>query len=53
MNDAALRKPPMLLSDTFNVGGGASPRTPEMRTRSCPSAVSSSESTRRVASGLA
>ena len=28
----------MLLSDTFSVGGGGSPRTPLMRTRSGPSA---------------
>ena len=34
----ALRKPPMLFSDTLRVGGGGSPLTPSMRTRSVPSA---------------
>ena len=49
----ALRKPPMLFSDTFSVGGGGSPSTPLMRTRSGPSADSSMVSIRAVTSGLA
>ena len=52
-NVTALRKPPMLLSDTFSVGGGGSPRTPLIRTRSAPSSDSSMVSTRSVTSGLA
>ena len=52
-NVIALRNPPMLFSDTFSVGGGGSPRTPLMRTRSGPSADSSMVSIRAVTSGLA
>ena len=52
-NVIALRNPPMLLSDTFSVGGGGSPRTPLMRTRSGPSCDSSMLSIRSVTSGLA
>ena len=40
-NVISLRKPPMLLSDTFSVGGGGSPLTPLIRTRSGPSSDSS------------
>jgi hypothetical protein len=43
----------MLLSDTFRVGGGGSPLTPLIRTRSGPSSDSSMVSTRSVTSGLA
>ena len=43
----------MLFSDTFSVGGGGSPTTPLMRTRSGPSADSSTLSIRAVTSGLA
>ncbi|CNJ90423.1 Uncharacterised protein [Mycobacterium tuberculosis] len=49
----ALRNPPMLFSDTFSVGGGGSPITPLMRTRSGPSSNSSMLSIRAVTSGLA
>jgi hypothetical protein len=52
-NVMALRKPPTLLSDTLSVGGGGSPRTPLMRTRSGPSSLSVMLSTRSVTSGLA
>ena len=52
-NVIALRKPPMLFSDTLSVGGGGSPRTPSMRTRSVPSADSSMLSIRTVTSGFA
>ena len=47
-----LRKPPMLLSETFSVGGGAR-RAPGIRTRSVPSSPNSIGSNRAVASGLA
>ena len=50
---AVLRNPPMLLSETFRDGGGGSPRTPEIRTRSGPSSLNSMVSNRAVASGLA
>ena len=50
---AALRNPPMLLSETFSVGGGGSPRTPLIRTRSGPSSLNVMLSNRAVASGLA
>ena len=52
-NVIALRKPPMLFSDTFSVGGGGSPRTPLIRTRSGPSSDSSMVSNRGVTSGFA
>ena len=42
----SLRKPPMLLSETLSVGGGGSPCTPLIRTRSGPSSDSSMVSTR-------
>ena len=42
-----------LFNDTLSVGGGGSPRTPLMSTRSAPSPASSIESTRSVTSGLA
>ena len=47
----SLRKPPSRLSPTLRVGGGASPRTPEIRTRSGPSWVSRTVSRRAVTSG--
>ena len=47
-----LRQPPWRLAVTFSVGGGASPRTPAMRTRSGPSEESSMVSNRATASGL-
>ena len=37
-NVVELRNPPMLFSDTLSVGGGGSPTTPLIRTRSGPSA---------------
>ena len=43
----------MLFSDTFSVGGGGSPITPLIRTRSGPSGVSWTLSIRAVTSGLA
>ena len=52
-NVVALRNPPMLLHDTFSVGGGGSPRTPLMRTRSGPRPASVTVSIRAVTSGLA
>ena len=48
----ALRHPASRLAVTFSVGGGGSPRTPEMRTRSRPSWASSMLSKRATASGL-
>ena len=42
----------MLFSETFSVGGGASPRTPLTRTRSGASGDSWIESTRSVTSGF-
>ena len=47
------QNPPMLFSDTFSVGGGGSPLTPLIRTRSGPSSDSSIVSTRSVTSGFA
>jgi hypothetical protein len=52
-NAISLRNPPMLFSDTFSVGGGGSPLTPLIRTRSGPSSDSSMVSTRSVTSGFA
>ena len=43
----------MLLSDTLSSGGGGSPATPLIRTRSGPSWVSSALSIRAVTSGFA
>ena len=43
----------MAFSDTLSVGGGGSPLTPLMRTRSGPSSLSVRLSTRSVTSGLA
>ena len=43
----------MLFSETFSVGGGGSPATPLIRTRSAPSADNSMVSIRAVTSGLA
>jgi hypothetical protein len=49
----ALRNPPTAFNDTLSVGGGSSPRTPLMRTRSGPSSLNRTLSTRSVTSGLA
>ena len=43
----------MLFSDTFSVGGGGSPLTPLIFTRSGPSSDNSMVSTRGVTSGFA
>ena len=43
----------MPLSETFSDGGGGSPSTPLIRTRSAPSSVSVMLSKRAVTSGLA
>ena len=48
----ALRQPASRFAVTFSVGGGASPRTPAMRTRSGPTWDSSIVSKRATASGL-
>ena len=47
-----LRQPASRLAVTFSVGGGGSPRTPAMRTRSGPCCDSSMVSKRATASGL-
>ena len=52
-NSTWLRYPPSVFSDTFSVGGGGSPRTPLIATRSGPSWWSCTVSSRRVASGPA
>ena len=52
-NVIALRNPPMLFSETLRVGGGGSPVTPLIRTRSGPSSDNSMASIRAVTSGLA
>ena len=49
----SLRCPPRELRQTLVVGGGRSPRTPEMRTRSGPSSASSIVSNRATTSGPA
>ena len=52
-NTTSLRQPPMRLSPALRVGGGASPRTPVIRTRSGPSWSSRTVSSRAVTSGPA
>ena len=50
-NVTSFRNPPTLFSDTLYVGGGGSPRTPAMRTRSAATCSSRIESNRAVTSG--
>lgn len=52
-NVTSLRNPPSEFSDTLYVGGGGSPRTSLIRTRSGPSSVSTMLSSRAVTSGPA
>ena len=52
-NVTSLRCPPSELRQTFVVGGGGSPRTPQIRTRSGPSSASSIVSNRATTSGPA
>ena len=47
-----LRHPPSRLAVTLRVGGGGSPTTPAMRTRSGPSCSNAMVSKRATASGL-
>ena len=49
----SLREPPRALRQTLRSGGGGSPRTPEMRTRSGPSSASRIVSNRATTSGPA
>ena len=54
-NTTSLRKPPSVVRPTLSVGGGGSPRTPEIRTRSGPPASSDDrvEAGRDVGAGVA